>query len=73
MPDTPLPSTGTPPDSSGCADAVDAADWVLVLRPLPSAIPAAVRMRRLLKCLLRAYHIRCVSVGSGLPTPTPKG
>lgn len=47
--------------------AADGADWVLVLKPLPSDIPAEVRMKRLLKCLLRGYQMRCVSVSAHVP------
>ena len=38
------------------------ADYVLVLRPLASDVPAAIRLRRALKCLLRVYGLRAVSV-----------
>jgi hypothetical protein len=46
----------------------------VTLRPLPGAVPAAVRLRRALKCLLRAFALRCtalevVPAGPDLPVP----
>ncbi len=38
------------------------ADVCLVLRPLPNGAPAAVKIRKLLKALLRVYGLKCVSV-----------
>ena len=38
------------------------ADYVLVLRPLASDVPAAVRLRRALKILLRVFRLRVVDV-----------
>ena len=38
------------------------ADYHLVLRPLASDVPAEVRLGRALKCLLRVYALRAVSV-----------
>jgi len=37
--------------------------WILI-RPLPDpdGVPASVRVRRALKCLLRAYRLRVVKV-----------
>lgn len=40
----------------------DTTDFLLRLRPLPSSIPAAVRLRRALKCLLRSFTLRCVLI-----------
>jgi hypothetical protein len=42
-------------------------DVHLVLRPLPDAVPSAVRLRRLVKSLLRAYSFRLVSIRPVLP------
>jgi hypothetical protein len=41
---------------------VEGRDYVLRLVALPDGVPAAVRLRRALKTLLRAYRLRCVSV-----------
>lgn len=38
----------------------DEPDYRLVLRPLRSGVPAPIRLRRALKCLLRAFGFRCV-------------
>lgn len=35
--------------------------YVLTLRPLPGPIPDAIRLRRLLKLLLRALGLRCIT------------
>jgi hypothetical protein len=35
-------------------------DVRITLRPLPSGVPAHVRIRRALKCLLRAFGLRNV-------------
>lgn len=40
----------------------------LTLRPLPSAVPVFIRLRRVLKGLLRTYSFECVDYGM---TPTP--
>ena len=53
----------------------------LTLRALPDAAPAAVRLRRLLKTLIRCYGFRCLQVeevrglapGAGRPTLPPCG
>ena len=37
-------------------------DYAVVLRPLPSKVPATARLRRFLKAALRAYGLRAVSV-----------
>ena len=39
---------------------LDPPDYQLTLRPLPSDVPAEVRLKRLLKCLFRAYQFRVV-------------
>jgi hypothetical protein len=39
-----------------------AADVCIVLRPLPDPVPAAVRLRRLLKAALRTYRFRCLAL-----------
>jgi hypothetical protein len=36
----------------------------LTLRPLPSDIPATVRIRMALKCLLRTYRLRCTDIST---------
>jgi hypothetical protein len=46
--------------SEGCEK--DEPDWVIQLRPLGSAAPAEVRIRRLLKLALRGLGLRCVSM-----------
>ena len=45
-------------------------DWVLVLRCLPDEIPEASRMKSILKTLLRAYRIRCLSISERVPVMT---
>ena len=35
--------------------------------------PFAVRLRRLLKCMLRSYGLRCVSIGPSGPDETGRG
>jgi hypothetical protein len=42
-------------------------DWVLVVRPLPTGIPAAVRVRRLLKFAGRVLGLRVVQVRDATP------
>jgi hypothetical protein len=37
-------------------------DYHLVLRPLPCAVPAVVRVRKALKTLLRAFGLKCVRI-----------
>ncbi len=37
-------------------------EYVVTLRALPSSIPAAVRLRHVLKRLLRTYSMRCTSI-----------
>jgi hypothetical protein len=49
----------------------DGSIWVLTLRSEKSDIPEAARMERLLKCVLRAYSFRCVSITDHVP-PTAK-
>jgi hypothetical protein len=44
------------------ADAQAEPDIRLVLRPLPNAVPAAVRLRRALKMLLRGFGFRVVRI-----------
>lgn len=70
--DTHAPGADTGPTLSpgglglpGVATADDL--WLIVLKPLPHDVPAAVRVRRWLKLALRAYRLRCVTVRS--PTP----
>ena len=40
----------------------DVGEFRLTLRPLASDVPATARVRRLLKHLLRALDLRCVSI-----------
>jgi hypothetical protein len=61
---TPTNLTCSPTERS---DAVP--DIRLTLRPLPDAVPADVRLRRLLKRLLRSYGFRCVNVEALPPGP----
>jgi hypothetical protein len=42
--------------------AIDRPTYVLMLRPEPGVIPPGRRLARLLKGLLRAHGLRCVSV-----------
>jgi hypothetical protein len=49
----------TPPDSSDT--------WVR-LRPLPSDVPADVRLRTALKVLLRRYRLRAMEIRGTSPT-----
>ena len=44
-----------------------ATDYVLILRPVPRATPAAVRLRRALKYLGRICELRCVHVDDLAP------
>jgi hypothetical protein len=37
-------------------------DYVLTLRPLAGPVPVRLRLRRALKCLLRAFGLRCVAI-----------
>jgi hypothetical protein len=46
--------------------------WALVFAAQPRDVPAAVRVRRLLK-LARSLGFRCVYVGSELPKPPGGG
>lgn len=41
--------------------------WVVVFRPLPSEVPAGVRMRRLIKAALRYYHLDPVQCRAATP------
>jgi hypothetical protein len=43
-------------------------DVRVTLRPLKSGVPADVRLRRALKCLLRAFGFRCLAV-EDVPRP----
>ncbi|HET6249490.1 MAG TPA: hypothetical protein VFE47_17505 [Tepidisphaeraceae bacterium] len=36
--------------------------YAIILRPIDQAVPAEVRLRRLLKAALRAYGLRCIDV-----------
>jgi hypothetical protein len=36
--------------------------YVIHLRPLPSDVPEALRIRRLLKTALRVHRLRCVDI-----------
>jgi hypothetical protein len=40
---------------------LDETTYTLVLKPLADEVPAIVRLRRALKCLLRSYGLRCLS------------
>jgi hypothetical protein len=59
VPDTAPPAEEQQPDPD---------EWVIVLRALPSVVPAAIRVRHLLKRALRDWNLRCVSCSSKLPT-----
>lgn len=37
--------------------------WALVFEPLDDAVPAPVRVRRLLKYALRGLRLKCVNMG----------
>jgi len=41
--------------------------YTLTLRPLPSAMPEAIRMRKLLKTALRIYRFECQSIQRDQP------
>jgi len=41
--------------------------WLILIRPMPSNLPAAVRVRQLLKRALRDWGLKCIEVR----TPTP--
>ena len=45
----------------------------LELEALADGVPAVVRLRRALKCLLRAFGLRCRSVADVTPRPQPAG
>ena len=49
-------------------------DFVLTLRALPDVdnVPTAVRFRRVLKSLLRAYRFRCVDARPATSENTPR-
>lgn len=55
---------GPPPED-------DLSIWVLTLRPLPDDVPAAVRMRRALKCLLRSFRLKCERISGKEPEGGP--
>lgn len=44
-----------------------AAVFAIELVAVPGRVPGIVRLRRALKCFLRAYGLRCVSVRENLP------
>jgi hypothetical protein len=64
--------------------AADRVEYLLRLRPLPSGIPAEIRLRRGLKYLLRSCELACVEVrelkgeeraagpAGGPPSPPPE-
>jgi hypothetical protein len=62
--DTPLPTTPEQPDQA----VAEASDWVIIVRPLASNVPAAIRVRRVLKYMLRSQGLQCMFVGGRLPT-----
>lgn len=39
----------------------------LTLLPLPDAVPATIRLRRALKCLLRSFGLKCVRIEDAPP------
>jgi hypothetical protein len=45
----------------------------LELEALADDVPAAVRLRRALKCLLRGFRLRCRSVADVRPRQPPAG
>jgi hypothetical protein len=45
----------------------------IILAVLPSDVPVGVRLRRLLKVALRAFHLRCESIGPAKPADGPTG
>jgi hypothetical protein len=66
----------THPAIAGSGQGVEG-DWVIVLRPLKSEVPAVVRVRRALKYLLRTHGLECTHILDRLPAsppmpPTPK-
>lgn len=56
------PATPEPPAPPTLAGPV-----VLVIEPVPGDVPPAVRLKKLLKVMLRAYGWRCVHAGDRLP------
>ena len=53
-----------PPDRP---DDPTAGDVLLILRAMPDDVPAAIRLRRALKALLRTYRIRCRAIRPARP------
>jgi hypothetical protein len=47
--------------------------FALVLKALPWSTPAVVRLRRLLKCALRSFGLRCIDVRLVGPDPDADG
>jgi hypothetical protein len=45
----------------------DEREWRLIFLPLPDDVPAAIRIRRLLKTALRQLRLKCVRL-----EPSPK-
>jgi hypothetical protein len=46
-------------------------DFRIVLRPLPGGSPVDVRLKRALKCLLRAFGFRALQVVEVKPSDRP--
>ena len=62
--------TDTPPSAESIPPGIITPGvWVVVLQPLPDDVPGDVRMRRALKCLLRAFNIECRFAGDRVPLP----
>ena len=57
---------------------IDPVTFTITLRPLPSAVPVFIRLRRMLKSLLRTYSFECTyytmtpTLSHATP-PTPNG
>jgi hypothetical protein len=58
--DAPPTTPSAPPGPVGSVDR-----WVLEFVPLPSEIPAEVRVRALLKRALRDWKLKCVRITGG--------
>lgn len=52
------------------SDAPNEPNYVIEFRPQPSAVPAPLRIRRLLKYALRSLGLKCISLQEK-PKPDP--
>lgn len=43
-------------------------EFLIRVKAMPSTVPVAIRLRKMLKGMLRAYELRCVSIE---PVPAP--